>query len=93
MALKSPKVSGMAPVNLLSARSRTCSELKFARLDGISPENAFDLRLSILSCGKPPPIHGGMLPDSLLFPRSNVSKLDKFCKDNGSFPVRLLLLR
>lgn len=34
--------------------------------------------------------HDGMLPDRLLFPRSRVSKLDKFFEEKGSFLEKML---
>lgn len=86
-----PKLPGMLPAKLFSARSRTCSELKFESLEGIFLENLLDRNLRILSSEKSSPSNSGMLPEKLLSPRSKVSKLDKFWNDD--VPVSSLLLR
>ncbi|KAK0603601.1 hypothetical protein LWI29_006732 [Acer saccharum] len=80
-------------IRLFSARSSTCSELKSERLGGISLENPFDLNFRILRSAKPSPIHNGICPENLLFPRSRLARVDKFWKDNGLFPVSLLSFR
>uniref|UniRef100_A0A2C9V5V0 Uncharacterized protein n=1 Tax=Manihot esculenta TaxID=3983 RepID=A0A2C9V5V0_MANES len=78
MALRLPKLSGMEPFNWFSARSKICKELKFETTKGSSPENLFDLRLSILRRGKASPNQPGKFPVNMLFPKSKVSNFDKF---------------
>ncbi|CBI18477.3 unnamed protein product, partial [Vitis vinifera] len=66
MALSSNKVTGISPIRLFCARSKTCRELKFESWEGSLPKNTFDLKLSITRFMKAVPIHEGTLPDNWL---------------------------
>nr|GMD35721.1 receptor-like protein 12 isoform X1 [Ipomoea batatas] len=62
---------------------------EFALLDGISPWKLFDCRRRKMVS----PFQPGTLPDNWFSPKSRNSKLLLFCKDDGTSPLKLLLLR
>jgi len=87
------KLFGIEPVKLFSARSSRWRYESCESCHGILPWSIFDRSIRILKKGLVSRIHGGIVPEILLYARSRIVRFLKFFNIAEKDPVKLLLDR
>jgi hypothetical protein len=87
------KLFGIEPVKLFLARSSRWRYESCESCQGILPWSMFDRSRRILNKGFLSCIHGGIIPEKRLFPRSKTVRFLKFFNTADKDPVKLLLDR
>jgi hypothetical protein len=87
------KLFGIEPVKLFSARSSRWRYESCEICHGILPWGIFDRSIRIFNRGLVSRIHGGIVPEILLFARSRIVRFLKFFNIAEKDPVKLLLDR
>ena len=93
MPVKLLRHCGIVPDMSFKERSNICKSFNQHRCNGMLPANLLECRDRLKNLGRLSPIHAGIFPENLFFPRSITIKELQFPRDEGNSPKKLLLFR